>query len=152
MNSNIFNLEYWPIIYVKNNNATLTDEILEEYQKDFLKILIRCKTNKEKIVLLIDIYNKSNVQMNYMSKISQFHQRTEEYNKKYIDHIYILCESKFLKTMISMFLTNENPVAPCKVIRSLSKLRHAFHHNHSKDIKDLEVYKKLQEFMSENNE
>lgn len=151
MNSNIFSLEYWPIIYVKNNNETLNDELLEEYQKDFLKILIRCKNNKEKVILLIDIYNKSGVQMNYMSKISQFHRRTEEYNKKYIDHIYILCESKFTKNLISMFLTNENPVAPCNVIRSLSKLRYAFHHNHSKNIKEHAVYEKLQNIMVESN-
>ena len=139
MNSNIFNLDNWPIVYVKNNNTILNDEVLEEYQKDFLKILIKCKNNKEKVILLIDIYNKSNVQMNYMSKISEFHRRTEEYNKKYIDHVYILCESKFLKNMISMFITTENPIAPCNIIRSLSKLRHAFHHNHSKDIKNMEI-------------
>ena len=56
MNSNFFNLDNWPIIYIKNKNNVLNDSILEEYKKDYLTILIKCKNNKQKIILFMDIY------------------------------------------------------------------------------------------------
>ena len=58
MNSHFFNLDNWPIIYIKNKNNFLNDPILEEYKKDYLTILIRCKNNKDKIILFMDIYEK----------------------------------------------------------------------------------------------
>ena len=38
MESNFFNVDNWPLIYVKNKIGYLNDELIEEYQKDFLKI------------------------------------------------------------------------------------------------------------------
>jgi hypothetical protein len=151
MESNFFNVDNWPLIYVKNKVGYLNDELIEEYQKDFLKILIRCKNNKEKIILLMDIYEKSNVQMNYIQTFISFHKKTEDYNRIYIEHIYILCESKILKNILSMFISNENTIIPCKIIRSLSKLRESFLNNHSKSIEDFGIYKTLENVMIEGN-
>ena len=151
MNSNFFNLDNWPIVYIKNNNNVLNDEIIEEYKKDFLKIFIKCKNNKNKIILFMDIYEKSEVQMSYIKKITDFHKTMEEYNKLYIEYIYILCESKLLKNIISMVILSENKAVPCKIVRSLSKLRDDFLKNHSKDIKELKIYNLLEKFMIEDN-
>ena len=151
MESNFFNLDNWPLIYVKNKIGYLNDELIEEYQKDFLKILIRCKNNKEKIILLMDIYEKSNVQMNYIQTFVNFHKKTEDYNKIYIEYIYILCESKILKNLLSMFISTDNTIIPCKIIRSLSKLRESFLNNHSKSIEDFGIYKTLEHVMIEGN-
>ena len=128
MNSHFFNLDNWPSIYIKNNNF-LNDNILEEYKKDYLTILIRCKNNKEKIILFMDIYDKSEIQMPYIKKMTEFHRSIEDYNKLYVEYIYILCKSKIIKNVISMLLSFEKPAVPCKIIRSLDKLETLFYKN-----------------------
>ena len=152
MNSNFFNLDNWPIIYIKNKNNFLNDEILEEYKKDYLSILIRCKNNKEKIILFMDIYEKTEVQMPYIKKMAGFHKSVEGYNKVYVEYIYVLCKSKIMKNVISMLLSVETPVVPCKIIRSLDKLESSFLENHKKDIKEFKIYKTLESVMSNDEE
>jgi hypothetical protein len=152
MNSNFFDLDNWPIIYIKNKNNCLNDGILEEYKKDYLTILIRCKNNKEKIILFMDIYERTEVQMPYIKKMSEFHKSVEEYNKVYVEYIYVLCKSKIMKSIISMLLSVENPSVRCKIIRSLDKLQSAFLENHKKDIKELKIYKTLENLMCNDEE
>jgi hypothetical protein len=152
MNSNFFHLDNWPIIYIKNKNNFLNDNILEEYKKDYLTILIRCKNNKEKIILFMDIYEKSEIQMPYIKKLTEFHKSIEDYNKLYVEYIYILCKSKIMKNVISMLLSVETPTVPCKIIRSLDKLQSSFLENHSKDIKEFKIYKTLENVMSNDEE
>ena len=151
MNSHFFNLDNWPIIYIKNNNF-LNDNILEEYKKDYLTILIRCKNNKEKIILFMDIYDKSEIQMPYIKKMTEFHRSIEDYNKLYVEYIYILCKSKIIKNVISMLLSVEKPAVPCKIIRSLDKLETLFLENHKKNIKEFTIYKTLENVMSNDEE
>ena len=151
MNSNFFNLDNWPIIYIKNNNF-LNDNILEEYKKDYLTILIRCKNHKEKIILFMDIYDKSEIQMPYIKKMTEFHRSIEDYNKLYVEYIYILCKSKIIKNVISMLLSVEKPAVPCKIIRSLDKLETLFLENHKKNIKEFTIYKTLENVMSNDEE
>jgi hypothetical protein len=152
MNSNFFNLDNWPIIYIKNKNNCLNDSILEEYKKDYLTILIRCKNNKEKIILFMDIYEKNEVQMPYIKKMADFHKSVQDYNKVYVEYIYVLCKSKIMKNVISMLLSVETPAVSCKIIRSLDKLQSSFLENHSKDIKEFKIYKTLENVMSNDEE
>jgi len=152
MNSNFFNLDNWPIVYIKNNNNWLNDEILEEYKKDYLSILIRCKNNKDKIILFMDIYERTEVQMPYIKKMAEFHKNVEEYNRLYVEYIYVLCKSKIMKNIISMLLSVESPAVSCKIIRSLDKLESAFLENHKRDIKEFKIYKTLQNLMSNDEE
>ena len=147
MNSNFFNLDNWPIIYIKNKNNVLNDSILEEYKKDYLTILIKCKNNKQKIILFMDIYEKSDIQISYIKKMTEFHKSIEEHNKLYVEYMYVLCKSKILKNVISMLLSVETPAVPCKIIRSLDKLESAFMENHSKNIKEFNIYKTLENVM-----
>ena len=152
MNSNFFNLDNWPIIYIKNKNNCLNDVILEEYKKDYLTILIRCKNNKEKIILFMDIYEKTEVQMPYIKKMAEFHKSVEEYNRLYVEYIYVLCKSKIMKSIISMLLSVENPAVRCKIIRSLNKLQSSFLENHKKDIKEFKIYKTLENIIINDGE
>jgi hypothetical protein len=152
MNSNFFDLDNWPIIYIKNKNNCLNDAILEEYKKDYLTILIRCKNNKEKIILFMDIYEKTEVQMPYIKKMAEFHKSVEEYNRLYVEYIYVLCKSKIMKNVISMLLSIESPAVRCKIIRSLDKLQGAFLENHKKDIKEFKIYKTLENVMCNDEE
>jgi hypothetical protein len=61
--------------------------------------------------------------------------------------MYVLCKSKILKNVISMLLSVETPAVPCKIIRSLDKLESAFMENHSKNIKEFNIYKTLENVM-----
>ena len=46
-----------------------------------------------------------------------------------------------------MVILSENKVVPCKIIRSLDKLESAFMENHSKNIKEFNIYKTLENVM-----
>lgn len=152
MNSNFFNLESWPIIYIKNDNGYFDDNLLEEYKKDYLNILIRCKNNKEKIITLINIYSNSNISLPHMQKMSKFHKEIYDYNKKYVEYVYILCADKNIKNMLTLFLAMEKPASPYKIVRSLEKLEKAFESNHNYDIKEKEIiYNMLKNEINDGN-
>ena len=66
-----FNTNYWPMVYIKLSEENLNDNIFEEYQKNYLNLLIRCKKNNEKMVIitnLTNLTNKNNISMKYMMK------------------------------------------------------------------------------------
>ena len=50
-----FNLENWPIVYLKLNNNDINENSFEEYKKYYLGLLIRCKNNNEKMVLICNL-------------------------------------------------------------------------------------------------
>ena len=143
MNSNFFCIDNWPIVYIKNKNSIITDEIIEEYKKDYLSVLIRCKNNNEKIYIIINIYFRTDVPIKFMQSISKFNKSIYDYNKKYVNYIYILCESKIFKNVLSMMIAMEKPASPYKIVRSTEKLKKLFHENHGIQLDDNNVMKSI---------
>jgi hypothetical protein len=124
MNNN-FNLEHWPIVYFKSGGAPINDESFEEYKKYYLNLLIKCKRNNEKMVLISDLNNSKEFQLNYVIKQAQFNKEIFKFNKEYVICVCILCNnSNFLnlKNILNLYFTMIKPAAPFKLCKSFDKI------------------------------
>jgi hypothetical protein len=128
MDSNLinknFNLEKWPIVYLKSHNNTMDIDSFESYKKSYLSLLVKCKRNKEKMTLICDLNNISNIdnlQIKYMVKQAQFNKEIYNFNKLYLNGICILCKNKNFKNILNMYFSVSKPAAPFKLCRDIQK-------------------------------
>ena len=108
-----------------------------------IRRIIRCKNNNEKVYIIINIYFNTEVPIKFMQNISKFNKSIYDYNKKYVNYIYILCESKIFKNVLRMMITMEKPASPYKIVRSTEKLKKLFHENHGIQLDDNNVMKSI---------
>lgn len=116
-----FNLDNWPMAYVKFTNCEMTDEIFDEYKRNYLNMLIRCKNNKEKIILICDLDHTQNMPLNYLMKQTQFNKEVEKFNKEYVRCVCIMCKNKGFKNMLNLYFSVSKPASPFKIFRSTEK-------------------------------
>ena len=119
-----FNLENWPVVYFKFNSNEINDELFEEYKKYYLNLLVKCKRNDEKMILICDLNYlnmNENFPLKYIMKQSQFSKETYKFNKEYVKCICILCKSKNFKTILNMYFGLAKPAAPFKLCRTNEK-------------------------------
>ncbi len=127
-----FNLEHWPIVYFKSGGVPLNDESFEEYKKYYLNLLIKCKKNNEKMVLISDLNNSKEFQLNYVMKQAQFNKEIYKFNKEYVTCVCILCNDKnytSLKNILNLYFTMIKPAAPFKLCKSFDKINKYLLHN-----------------------
>lgn len=117
-----FNTENWPIVYLKIDKTLINDEIYEEYQRTYLKLLIRCKNNKEKMILICNLSNANNLPLNIIMKQVQFNKDIYKYNKEYLKCACILCNNKYLKSILNTYFSISKPAAPYKICSSYEKI------------------------------
>jgi hypothetical protein len=149
-----FNTNYWPMVYIKLSEENLNDQIFEEYQKNYLNLLIRCKKNNEKMVIitnLTNLTNKNNISMKYMMKQLKFSNKINEFNKKYVKLVIILCHSKSLKSLINTVFSFIKPAAPYKLFINSEKANSYLLDNYSINF-DINVYDKISEVEEESDE
>lgn len=121
MNGN-FNLEYWPIIYLKISNNEMNDELFEEYKKYYLTLLLRCKRNNERIILICNLNDFTNdIPLKYIMGQIEFNKEIYKFNKEYLMCVCILCKNKSFKYILNMYFSFAKPAAPFKLCRSYSK-------------------------------
>ena len=121
----LFNTDYWPMVYISLNEFKFDDETFEEYQILYLNLLLKCKKNNEKIVLITNLTNLNNVDqlpLNYIMKQIQFNKKVYDFNKKYIRCVCILCKNKGIKNILNTFFALSKPAAPFKLFRSIDKV------------------------------
>ena len=120
-----FNTEQWPVVYFKSGNVQINDENFDEYKKSYLQLLVRCKRNNEKMILICDLnsFNNDNeaLPIKYFIKQSNFNKEMYEYNKKYLKCVCILCKNKNIKTMLNLYFSISKPASPYKLCRSMDK-------------------------------
>jgi hypothetical protein len=119
-----FNTEYWPIVYLRFGGKVVDDDVFEEYQKFYLNLLIKCKKNNEKMVLISDlshINSNNNLPMKYFMRQIQFSKKIYDFNKKYLKGVVILCKSKSFKNLIQSLMSFTKQAAPNKICRSYKK-------------------------------
>lgn len=120
-----FNVDFWPIVYLKvDNSIEMTDEIFEEYKKKYLSLLVSCKRAGDKIALIFDLNNfnnTENIPVKYIMRQVQFNKEVYKFNKEYLRGICILCKSKTFKNIVNMYFTFTKPAAPFKLCRSNEK-------------------------------
>ena len=119
-----FHTEKWPIVYFKVNMNNITDEIFEEYKKNYLSLLLRSKREGVKIVLICDLFhcfNYNTIETKYIMKQSEFNTETYKFNKEYLKCICILCKSSVLKNMLNLYFGMSKPAAPYKICKNFQK-------------------------------
>jgi hypothetical protein len=122
-----FNLEHWPLVYFcsdKNNEPSFDDDGFEEYKKFYLELLVKCKRNKEKMIIvcnLMDMNNSDKIPMKYLMKHAQFNKEIYKFNKEYVKGLCLLCENKSFKNMINLYFSISKPASPFKICRSFKK-------------------------------
>jgi hypothetical protein len=124
-----FNIDYWPITYVKFNNNELNDESFEEYKKYYLTLLIRCKKENAKMYIIFDLNSTKDLPMNYMMKQIQFNKDIEKFNKEYIKLASIMCKSKAFKNILNLYFSMSKQAAPFQIFRSFEKMNVYFYEN-----------------------
>lgn len=122
-----FNLEDWPIVYFKseNNENNVDNDNFEQYKEFYLNLLIKCKRNKEKMIIICDLMNikstNNNVPMKYIMKHVKFNKEMYKFNKEYVKGVCILCNNKNIKNILNIYFGMVKPATIIKVFRSYEK-------------------------------
>ena len=124
-----FNLENWPIVYLKLNNNEINKESFEEYKKYYLGLLIRCKNNNEKMVLICNLNTTRIMPPEYIMKQSYFNREIYKFNKDYVKTVCILCNDKNLKNILNLYFSVNKPAAPYKLCISFDKINKYLNQN-----------------------
>jgi len=119
---NNFNTKNWPIVYFKSSESTITDNSFEDFKEYYLKLLIKCKNNNEKMVLICDLNTLTSYNMELIAKQAQFTNEIYKFNKEYLKCVCILCKNKSFKNILNLFFTLVKPAAPYKLCRSFNKV------------------------------
>lgn len=125
------NVSQWPFVYVKFHNIPINDLIFENYTKNYLQLLIKCKKNKEKIYVIIDINEFESLPIPYLLKQAQFNKKIFKYNQRHLHCAYIYCKNKVFKKIIKTFMMIEKPAVPLRIVRSLTKLNKSIFDNYN---------------------
>jgi hypothetical protein len=119
-----FNIKEWPIVYLKSNNNDINDELFETYKKEYLTLLLKCKKNREKIILIYDltiINNFNNLPLTYIMKHANFNKEIYNFNKEYIRSICILCNNNGFKNILNLFFSICKPACQYKLCKNYEK-------------------------------
>ena len=155
--NNDFNLEKWPVVYLKVDNNKLNEEYFDEYKKNYLNLLIKCKRNNEKMILICDLNELSineNFYMKFIMKQAQFTKDIYKFNKLYLTCVCILCKNKSFKNILNIFFTIVKQASPYKLCRSSEKANLYLKEKYNIDF-DVNIYLKNidnNEYFEEDNE
>ena len=106
-------------------NSEINDNAFEEYKKFYLKLLIKCKNNSQKMILICNLNKSNDIPLNYVMKQAQFNKEIYEFNKKYLVCVCILCtNSNFshFKNIINLCTTMMTPASPVKLCNSFDNV------------------------------
>jgi hypothetical protein len=114
--------DFRPFLYIRFHDVNITESMFEEYKENYLKELLVCKKNKEKIILIIDVNEFAGLPLQYMVKQKEFNKQIFHLNEKYLESVFIYCKNKMMKQMIQMNMMIEKTAAPLYICRSVEKL------------------------------
>jgi hypothetical protein len=117
-----FNLDNWPIVYFKLNNNEINETSFDEYKRYYLNLLIKCKNNNEKMVLICNLNNSTNMPLSWVMKQAQFNKEIQKHNKDYVKTVCIMCKEKSFKNILNLYFSVSKPAAPYKLCRSYEKV------------------------------
>lgn len=117
-----FNTKYWPIVYFFIDNEKMNDEIFEEYKKTYLTILLKCKKNKEKIILISDLNNQGNLPMKYVMKQAYFNNKIHKFNELYVELVCVYLNKSNFKKILDIYFSICTPCCPYKVCESYDQI------------------------------
>jgi hypothetical protein len=116
-----FNINYWPIVHFKLI-GNINDENFEIYKVYYLNLLIKCKKNKEKIILIADLNSNYDMPMKYIFKLALFNKKLFKFNKLYLNAVLIFSQSNSFKNLLKVYLSMITPSSPYKLCSSFEKI------------------------------
>jgi hypothetical protein len=117
-----FILDFWPFVFFKSTGFQLNDDYFEEFKKFYLKLLIRCKNNNHKMILICDLNSIHSFPIEFIIKQAHFTKQIFNFNKLYLQSVCILCKDKTFKNVLNLFFSFSKPAAPVKLCRSFDKI------------------------------
>ena len=116
-----FNINYWPIVHFSLTEE-VNDENFEEYKVNFLNLLLNCKKKKQKILLICDLNANIQISMKYVLKLAAFNKKIFNFNKLYLNGVYVISKNKTFKNFFKIYLSLITPCAPYKLCSSYNKI------------------------------
>ena len=117
-----FNLDYWPIVYFKSYGDSVDNDSFEEYKKYYLNLLIKCKNNNQKMILICNLNKLTSYPIEFIIKQAEFSKKIFKFNQEYVKCVCILCKNKSFKSILNLFFTFVKPSSPYKLCRSFDKI------------------------------
>lgn len=114
----------FPIVYISIKSDDFSDENLTYYQNSFINILLRAKDEKQKIIILLDLFecDNSTFNMDNLMKQANFYKSIMKYTALYVQHVYILSNRNDLHFFVKIFRTFGKSDVPYKIVKNTEKI------------------------------
>ncbi len=119
-----FLLNEFPIVYISIKSDDFSDENLIAYQNSFVNVLLRAKDEKQKIIILLDLFQCDNsvFNMDNLMKQANFYKSIMKYCALYVQHVYILSNRSDLHFFVKIFRTFGKSDVPYKIVKNTEKI------------------------------
>ena len=120
-----FYVKEFPLVYLTINSNYFSDENFEYYKSSFLNVLLRAKKEKQKVIILLDLFecDGATFDMSNILKQASFYKSVMEHSKTYVQHVYILSNRNDLHFFVKIFRTFGKTDVPYKIVRNLDKIK-----------------------------
>jgi hypothetical protein len=146
-----FNTKFWPLVYFYIDDNGMNQDDFEEYKKTYLKILVKCKKEKTKIILISDLNNQNKLELKYVMKQAYFNLKIEKFNKLYVRIVCVYLTDKSFKKILNMYFNICKPYCPYKICVSYD-LINKFIKETTNEEHDTHIFKNLIHDISNLNE
>ena len=106
----IINKEYYPVIIISFNSNKYDNTTIEEYKKDYVKLLISSKQNNVKLIIVYVMLDTLEVDMNIARDMYNFSQTIRKENLEAIRKICILNNNSGINALLKTFKPLNNLV------------------------------------------
>ena len=117
-----FNTKYWPLVYFFVDDNGMNENDFENYKKIYLQILLKCKKENVKIILISDLNNQKKVDMKYVMKQAYFNLKIEKFNKLYVKVVCVYLKDKNFKKILNMYFNICKPYCPYKICNTYESI------------------------------
>ncbi len=119
-----FLVNEFPIVYISIKSDDFSDENLVAYQNSFVNILLKAKDEKQKIIILLDLFqcDDSTFNMDNLMKQANFYKSIMKYCTLYVQHVYILSNRSDLHFFVKIFRTFGKSDVPYKIVKNTEKI------------------------------
>ena len=106
----IINKEYYPVIIISFNSNKYDNTTIEEYKKDYVKLLISSKQNNVKLIIVYVMLDTLEVDMNIARDMYNFSQTIRKENLEAVRKICILNNNSGINALLKTFKPLNNLV------------------------------------------
>lgn len=106
----IINKEYYPVIIISFNSNKYDNTTIEEYKKDYIKLLISSKQNNVKLIIVYVMLDILEVDMNTARDMYNFSQTIRKENLEAVRKICILNNNSGINALLKTFKPLNNLV------------------------------------------